>query len=66
MNNANPILEVLTLSEIAELAGKERTTIQRMVKKHLQEGIDYRNSKGTILVNKSAISKLYDIGGTNE
>lgn len=56
----NNLKEVLTITEAAELWGKEVSTLRRVIKNgKFTYGIDYRKSGSTWLITKTAMEKVY-------
>ena len=54
------IEKVLTINEAARLWGKDVSTLRRMIQtNHFKEGVDYRKSGGTWIIEKKAMEKFY-------
>ena len=51
--------EVITVKEAAILYKKDISTIKRYIYKNFKEGIDYRYSGATILINKKSLDNFY-------
>ena len=51
--------EVITVKEAAILYKKDISTIKRNIYKNFKEGIDYRYSGSTILINKKSLDNFY-------
>ena len=59
MSNVN-LKEVLTITEAAELWGKEVSTLRRVIKNNkFTYEVDYRKSGSTWLITKTAMEKVY-------
>ena len=56
----NTIFEVMTVSEAGEIWGKTEGAIRAVIKsKKLINGIDYRKAKGTTLITKESMERIY-------
>lgn len=51
--------EVITVKEAAILYKKDISTIKRNIYRNFKEGIDYRYSGATLLINKASLDNFY-------
>ena len=53
------IYKIISVGEGAELLKRDRSTIRKAIRKSLVENVDFRISRGTMLVAVSALAKIY-------